>query len=258
MKFISVELSSKDEIFLDWNQLLLIPTNDNPTINIEATNKQFFYVDIFTPTGEFDATKKNSPSLIPDPHVTTTYNYYDTYVYSKTGFIFDVEDGVTLKLTFSGIVAYAKTETGEIKKVESFETNFFSCPRESTLRLFTGYGNEVSLIQNYDISFLHFSKACFVASGDFYVSYTSKENKISSTMRKIEIESNEQINANMNYSDNITLNLYGQVNKGTIDGYTIFPTFINWYYDNVFFAPLTLISTLTGGITLMKKREAEK
>mgnify|MGYP001624054482 CR=1 FL=1 len=74
-------------------------------------------------------------------------------------------------------------------------------------------------------------------------------------MREIEIESSEQINASINYNGNVTLNLYGQVDKGTIDGYTIFPTFINWYYENVFLAPLTLISTLTGGITLMKKRQ---
>lgn len=258
MKSASVKLASKDIIFLDWLQLLLIPTSDDPIISIEATNNQFFYTDIFTPAGEYDATKKNSPSLIPDPHVTITYSYSDTFVNSKTGFVFDVEDGVTLRLTFSGIDAYTKNETGEIEKVESFEANFFSCTSESTLRLFTGYGNTVSSIQEYDISFINPNKASFVANGDFYVSYTSKENKLSSTMREIEIESNEQINASMNYNNIVTLNLYGQVNKGTIDGYTIFPTFINWYYDNVFFAPLTLISTLTGGIALMKKKETRQ
>ena len=39
-------------------------------------------------------------------------------------------------------------------------------------------------------------------------------------MREIEIESSEQINASINYNGNVTLNLYGQVDKGTIDGYT--------------------------------------
>lgn len=256
MKSVSVTLASKDAITINFSQILLIPTSDDPTIYIESTNDQTFYTNILVPAGLYDGTQKNSSSLTADPHVTTCYNYFDTLVNSKTGFMFDVDEGVTLRLTFSRIDAYVKTKTGELKKVESIDTQFFCCTSECTLRLFTGYGDTTSLIQEYNISFLNFNKACFVAKGDFYVSFTSKENRISSTMREIEIESSDgKIHSNMEYkNNNFSISLYGQVNKGAIDGYTIFPTFINWYYDNVFFAPLTLISTITGGIVLMKKK----
>lgn len=123
MKSASVNLASKDWVFLEWNQLLLIPTSDDPKIYIKAVNDEFFYTDIFIPQNVYDATKKAS-RLMPAPHVAVTYNYFDTFVNSKTGFVFDVEDGVTLRLTFSGIDAYTKKETGKIEKVESIEANF--------------------------------------------------------------------------------------------------------------------------------------
>lgn len=254
----TIEFDSKDEIFLEWLQLLLIPTGDSPKVYIESIDNKPFRAMIFTPSGIFDGTQINSPNLLSTfPHVNVTFNYWDTLINSKTGFTFDVEDDTHLILTFSQIDAYVRNELGEIEKVDSFETTFFDCASyESTLRLSTDYYyyDVIDSPTEYKISFVNPNKIQFVANDDFYVSYSSRENKFSSTMRKIELHSNGKMNGYMEYrNDNIDLNVYGHVNEGTIDGYSIFPTFSSWYYENIYIAPLTIISTLIGGIALMKK-----
>lgn len=251
----TIKLNSKDEIYSDWLGLILIPTGNDPTIYVKSSKNKLFSAYIFTPSGSYDATKIISPNLLPAPHVNTTFNYWDTFIKSKTGFVIDVEDGIKFNLTFSQIDAYARNEAGEAEKVDSYEVLDFDLKCDSTIRLITDYDDEIDEPTEYDISFIEPNKMQFVANGDFYVSYSSKENIFSSTMREIELWSDEKITCNMKYkkNSNIKLNLYGQVDKGTINGYSIFPTFLNWYYENIYFAPLTLISTLLGGIVLMKK-----
>ncbi len=251
---ITITLASKDEVFLEWMQLLLVPTTNEPSIYIEAVGNKTFDAQMFTPAGKYKGTQTNPPSLLPEPHVNITYNYWDTIINSKTGFMIVGEEDTSFNLTFSGIDAYTKNEAGKVKKVDCFKTKFFECTSESALRFFTGYDKVTGSTIEYKISFIDLYKIRFVANSDFYVSYSSKENKFSSTMREIELQSNKEITCNIKCKNKkINLNLYGQVNKGTIDGYSIFPSFLSWYYENVYFAPLTLISTLIGGIALMKK-----
>ncbi len=253
-KNITITLASKDKVFLDWMQLLLVPTGNEPSIYIEAVGNKTFDALMFTPAGEYDGTQTNPSNLLPEPHVNITYNYWDTFINSKTGFMITGDEDTSFNLTFSGIDAYTKNEVGEVKKVDCFKTKFFKCTSESTLRFFTGYDKEIGSTIEYKISFIDFYKIRFVANSDFYVSYSFKENKFSSTMREIELQSNKEVTCDIKCKNRkINLNLYGQVKKGTIDGYSIFPSFLSWYYENVFLAPLTLISTLIGGIALMKK-----
>ena len=47
------------------------------------------------------------------------------------------------------------------------------------------------------------------------------------------------------------LNVNGMVNKASISRMNLFPTFWGWYRDNVYLAPLTLVTTVFGGVTLM-------
>lgn len=47
------------------------------------------------------------------------------------------------------------------------------------------------------------------------------------------------------------LNVNGMVNEASISSMNLFPTFWGWYRDNVYLAPLTLLTTVFGGVTLM-------
>ena len=58
------------------------------------------------------------------------------------------------------------------------------------------------------------------------------------------------------YKNNLTLN--GMVNKATISGVSLFPDFWGWYRDNIYFAPLSLVTVVFGAVSMMKKTKKEK
>lgn len=51
----------------------------------------------------------------------------------------------------------------------------------------------------------------------------------------------------------------GMVDKAVISGMSLFPSFSNWYTENLLFAPLTLVSIVFGGVALMfSKKKSPK
>ena len=47
----------------------------------------------------------------------------------------------------------------------------------------------------------------------------------------------------------------GMVNEATISGMNLFPSFLGWFRDNIYLAPVTLISTVFGGVAMMWNRK---
>lgn len=54
--------------------------------------------------------------------------------------------------------------------------------------------------------------------------------------------------------DNIVLTMNGKVDEAYISNMTLFPTFSGWYKDNIYLAPLSLVSIVFGSISLLKKK----
>ena len=54
------------------------------------------------------------------------------------------------------------------------------------------------------------------------------------------------------------LKLNGMVNEATISGVSLFPDFWGWYRDNIYFAPLSLVTVVFGAVSMMKKTKKEK
>lgn len=54
--------------------------------------------------------------------------------------------------------------------------------------------------------------------------------------------------------NNIVLTMSGKVNKAHISDMTLFPTFSGWYINNIYLAPLSLVSIVFGSISLLKKK----
>ena len=62
-------------------------------------------------------------------------------------------------------------------------------------------------------------------------------------------------------SDEMKYQLSGMVSEAELSGMDLFPSFKGWYRDNVLLAPLTLITVIFGGITLMitsRKKDDKK
>ena len=57
--------------------------------------------------------------------------------------------------------------------------------------------------------------------------------------------------------DTKKIDVNGMVDKATISGMSLLPSFWGWYRDNIYLAPLTLLTTIFGGVAIMinkKKR----
>ena len=53
------------------------------------------------------------------------------------------------------------------------------------------------------------------------------------------------------------LTLNGKVNKAEISGVDLFPGFWGWYRDNIYFAPLSLVTVVFGAVSMMKKTKKD-
>lgn len=88
-------------------------------------------------------------------------------------------------------------------------------------------------------------------TGKIEMSYSPVTNKYTSRVQELSlVSSKNQINFEYDSETNkIVLN--GFVNKAYLSGYSLFPNFWNWYVSNMYMAPLTLISTVFAGVSMM-------
>lgn len=121
------------------------------------------------------------------------------------------------------------------------------------------YTNEVLSTKNFfkaNITATQISKLFGEVSGDLYFSYTSTAQKYNLKKQKLELQSDKNISAEFLYNTNEidNLEISGTVQEACISNRSIFPSFANWYRDNVYLAPLTLLTTIFGGVALIKKK----
>lgn len=90
-------------------------------------------------------------------------------------------------------------------------------------------------------------------SGDLYFSYTPTSTRYHLNYQTIHLGSSENnLEANVLLENGLQeLAINGMVDKATISNMNLFPTFLGWYKDNIYLAPLTLLTTIFGGVTLM-------
>ena len=55
-------------------------------------------------------------------------------------------------------------------------------------------------------------------------------------------------------ANNLKLTISGKTDESYISDLTLFPSFYGWYTDNIFLAPLSLVSIVFGSISLLKKK----
>ncbi len=121
------------------------------------------------------------------------------------------------------------------------------------------YTNEILGAKNFfnaDVSATQIDKLCGEVSGDLYFSYTSTPQNYNLKKQKLNLQSDKNLNANFSYKSNEINNLEisGTVQEAFVSDRNLFPSFANWYRDNVYLAPLTLLTTIFGGVALVKKK----
>ena len=100
-------------------------------------------------------------------------------------------------------------------------------------------------------------------TGDFVFYYGNEPTELKLKNRKVELSSRS---GQMDYTigdiesnGGNTLKIDGEIDRGFISDIDLFPSFSTWYRNNVYLVPLTLISTIFAGVTLMRtKHKAQK
>lgn len=173
------------------------------------------------------------------------------------GFQLQFEEDVVLD--FYGVNAYLiggdidpqPIESCVIKAYDGFILRF---NQNSSL-----YTNEVLGEKNFfnaNITATKISELHGEMSGDLYFSYTSTPQKYNLKKQKLELQSEKNLNTEFSYntSEINDLEISGAVQEACVSDRSIFPSFVNWYRDNVYLAPLTLLTTIFGGVALVKKK----
>ncbi len=104
-----------------------------------------------------------------------------------------------------------------------------------------------------DITLWGVNKISGKASGDLFFSYSpdSKQYHLNKQIVYLGSEKNS-LEINIILDNGIReLNINGMVNEASISKMNLFPTFWGWYRDNIYLTPLTLLTTIFGGVTLM-------
>lgn len=90
-----------------------------------------------------------------------------------------------------------------------------------------------------------------VASGKLTVSYTPTPEEYTLNKQELYLLS-EDSSLTISYdSENNTAFVSGYVNEATLSQMNLFPDFWNWYFSNVYMAPLTLVSTVFAAVSMM-------
>lgn len=109
-----------------------------------------------------------------------------------------------------------------------------------------------------DISLFGINNTRIQSTGELEFSYTPDIQKYNTNNQLLYLESsdgNGKINFLLNHKDTNTLVLFGQVKQAYLSSLNLFPTFKGWFQSNIYLIPLTLISTIFGGITLMNRKK---
>lgn len=97
-----------------------------------------------------------------------------------------------------------------------------------------------------------------MASGKLTISYTPNAEEYVLKKQELYLFSDDS-SLNISYNiENGTAFVSGYVNDATLSQMNLFPNFWNWYFSNIYMAPLTLISTVFTALSMMNASKKNK
>lgn len=96
-----------------------------------------------------------------------------------------------------------------------------------------------------------------LSSGQLSFSYTLTPNSYELYNQELILQSNNyELNASMKFDKFIKeFKIDGIAHQAHLSGLNLFPSFSGWYRDNVYLAPLTLVTTILGAVSLTNKNK---
>lgn len=137
---------------------------------------------------------------------------------------------------------------------------------EYSVRIYTEPADSESVDSQLEACFVDFNSinseqaaSCkVIASGKLTVSYTPTAEEYVLKQQELYLFS-EDSSLNISYDiENDTAFISGYVDDATLSEMDLFPNFWNWYFSNIYMAPLTLISTVFSAVSMMNASKKEK
>ncbi|RKI77762.1 hypothetical protein D7V83_18105 [bacterium 0.1xD8-71] len=213
---------------------------------------------IFITTENIEEEEFNITSFLEDDSRPVYINYIDSEYSIKCQDGFQIKFDCNIHLTFYESDAFLVKEGQE-------NIPIYTC----TIRNSDKYSSVLTTNQNVKLSVMDYlgmetdnkaditlwgvNKISGKASGDLFFSYSpdSKQYHLNKQIVYLGSEKNS-LEINIILDNGIReLNINGMVNEASISKMNLFPTFWGWYRDNIYLTPLTLLTTIFGGVTLM-------
>ncbi len=179
---------------------------------------------------------------------------------SKIGFDFEIENDISLLfddysvyLEKDGIVQ-ENIHQCHVNKSE-YQNIKLSIEGISTMKV-VQYQNDYKY-SKAQIEFLGIKTITSKGSGLLNFSYTLNPNEYELNNQELNLQAeNYSLKANLTYDKIIKkYEVTGIVKRAYLSGLNLFPSFMGWYRDNVYLAPLTLITTVLGAVSLTNKKQ---
>lgn len=197
-------------------------------------------------------------SFFMDDYPPVSISYLSSSYSVKCDAGFQIFQGEELHLTFTGGEAYVVNEAGEKAPVRSCLLS-----NKESLKYVIGLKSNVTInMYNYLDQHVHSTGSVNIYGvnsisskgyGALILSYTPTPTQYTLTSQYLRLNSkNNQLQATITLDESISsVDINGIVDEATISGMDLFPTFLGWYRDNIYLAPITLVTTIFGGATLM-------
>lgn len=120
--------------------------------------------------------------------------------------------------------------------------------------------NELPVINYCSANFENVSDITYVGSGDIIFSLSASPATYTIHKQTVDFHGvSNELSTSMKITEdslenNILLTVSGKVDEANISDMTLFPTFTGWYRNNIYLAPLSLVSIVFGSISLLKKK----
>lgn len=254
LSIFSIEADGKEFSSLETSYgISIIPLNEHSRIKISSLNNDRIktYINSYSINGysnsSIDINDTNISVKCPnglqiyfDEDVSVDFYNTDAYLLSQNMHPVPIKSCI-LKSLGSYIIRF-----GEKTKVLTTRA----------IKTLSAYGERFSNNSNFEISAHGIDQIIGETSGDLLFYYTSTPISYSLQNQPIKLLSDQKLSMDFKSEgiNDVKLEVSGIVNSASIYGISLFPSFTKWYRDNIYLAPLTLLTTIFGGVALIKKK----